>query len=151
MPRPSGPRVRVAAPSEQVLRRCGRSWARSDSRASAHRYCCSRSRNGIAVLNSEFVVTSQEARSYRQYIIVRNDRLEYPICLYRISETEYVALLMRCTHQGTELQAFGDHLQCPAHGSEFNNRGQVSQGPAENNLRTFRVTNGEEKLLIELK
>ena len=107
--------------------------------------------NGIAVLNSEFVVTSQEVRSYRQYIIVRNERLEYPICVYRISETEYVALLMKCTHQGTELQAFGDHLQCPAHGSEFNNRGQVSQGPAENNLRTFRVTNGEEKLLIELK
>ena len=107
--------------------------------------------NGITVLNSEFIVPKEQSLIYREYIIVRNESLEYPICVYRLSETEYVALLMKCTHQGTELQAFGDHLQCPAHGSEFSNKGLVAQGPAENNLRTFSVTKGEEKLLIELK
>lgn len=75
-----------------------------------------------------------------KYIVVHNDKLEYPICLYRFSETEYKALLMRCTHQGTELQVFGDRLQCPAHGSEFSNNGSVQNGPADTPLRTFNVT-----------
>ena len=58
---------------------------------------------------------------------------------------------MKCTHQGTELQAAGDHLHCSGHGSEFDNRGKVSQGPAEQQLRTFKVIVNEDKLLIELK
>lgn len=76
----------------------------------------------------------------KKYIIVENDKLEYPICVYRISENEYKALLMRCTHQGTELQAFGDRLQCPAHGSEFTNNGSVQNGPADEPLRSFNVS-----------
>ena len=36
---------------------------------------------------------------------------------------------MKCTHQGAELQASGDVLQCPAHGSEFNNQGTGNQWP----------------------
>ena len=47
---------------------------------------------------------------------------------------------MQCTHQGAELQASGDMLQCPAHGSEFNNKGTVTNGPADTDLRTFPVT-----------
>ena len=106
---------------------------------------------GISVLKTEFNISKDAAPSYRDYIIVRNEKLEYPICLYRLTETDYSAILMKCTHQGTELQAAGDHLHCPGHGSEFNNRGQVSHGPAENNLRTFNVRTEEEKLFIELK
>lgn len=107
--------------------------------------------NGLSVLQSEFVETTKTGTTLRDYIIVRNEKLEYPICLYRLNDQSYSALLMKCTHQGTELQAAGDHLHCPAHGSEFNNRGQVSQGPAENPLRTFRVMAEQGKLLIELK
>lgn len=106
--------------------------------------------NGISVAASEFKITDSTA-AYRQYIIVRNERLEVPICVYRFSDSEYTALLMKCTHQGTELQAAGDHLHCSAHGSEFDNRGKVSLGPAEQSLRTFNVITTEGKLLIELK
>jgi Rieske Fe-S protein len=87
----------------------------------------------------------------RPFIIVRNERLEFPIYLYRFSDDEYAALLMKCTHQGNELSAAGDHLYCSAHGSEFNNRGVVAQGPAEKNLRTFKVTSEGDKLLIDLR
>src|SRR5580658_2093622 len=59
---------------------------------------------------------------FRKYIVVQHEKLQYPICLYRFSDQQYSALLMRCTHQGTELQVFGDKLQCPAHGSEFNDK-----------------------------
>jgi Rieske Fe-S protein len=46
---------------------------------------------------------------------------------------------MKCTHQGTELEVYGDRLQCPAHGSEFTKYGIVQNGPAEEHLRIFPV------------
>ncbi|HWK04971.1 MAG TPA: Rieske (2Fe-2S) protein [Puia sp.] len=89
--------------------------------------------------------------SFRKYVVVQHEKLKYPVCVYRFSETAYTALLMRCTHQGAELQVFGARLQCPAHGSEFNNKGVVQTGPADTNLRTFPVTLFNNQLLISLK
>lgn len=89
--------------------------------------------------------------SFKRYVVVQNDQLKYPICVYRFNETQYTALLMRCTHQGAELQVFGDKLECPAHGSEFNNKGVVLNGPADTDLRTFPVTLQNNQLHISLK
>ena len=36
--------------------------------------------------------------------IVNNPQLKYPICVYRLGDGNYSALLMKCTHQGAELQ-----------------------------------------------
>jgi Rieske Fe-S protein len=88
---------------------------------------------------------------FKKYVIIQNDILKFPICVYRINENQYSALWMRCTHQGTELQVFGEKLQCPAHGSEFDNTGAVQSGPAELNLRTFKVSPVEKQLRISLK
>lgn len=88
--------------------------------------------------------------AYRKYVIAHNDKLEYPICIYRLSATDYVAILMKCTHQGTELQVFGDRLQCPAHGSEFSTSGAVKNGPAETVLRSFPIIVDSENLKINL-
>ena len=88
---------------------------------------------------------------FRKYIIVYNDLIKYPICVFRFNEREYTALWMRCTHQGNELRVFGDMLQCPAHGSEFDNRGDVKNGPAEVALRSFPVTIGKNQIRISLK
>ncbi|MGL5946635.1 MAG: ubiquinol-cytochrome c reductase iron-sulfur subunit, partial [Sediminibacterium sp.] len=90
-------------------------------------------------------------KHYKKYVVVQNDILQYPICVYRINENEYTALWMQCTHQGAELQVFGDKLQCPAHGSEFTNSGTVQGGPADRKLRTFPVTIEANKLKISLK
>ncbi|MET0638021.1 MAG: Rieske (2Fe-2S) protein [Chitinophagaceae bacterium] len=87
----------------------------------------------------------------KQFVIVRNEILQYPICVYRHSENDYSALWMRCTHQGAELQVFGEVLQCPAHGSEFSSRGDVRGGPADNQLRSFPVTIANGQLKISLK
>ncbi len=105
---------------------------------------------GIVLSPVEFLDPAQAGAYYRKFIIVRHDQLEYPICLYRLSETDYSALLMQCTHQGTELQAGGDKLHCPAHGSEYDQRGKVTQGPSEQNLRTFPVVADAKRILIRL-
>lgn len=107
--------------------------------------------NGISVLKSEFVYLKKDKPMTRSYLIVRNESLQFPIYVYRFSDELYSALFMKCSHQGNELQAAGDHLHCPAHGSEFNNKGLVVQGPAESNLRTFNVVSGPGKIFIDLR
>lgn len=92
----------------------------------------------------------QGKNNYRKYIIVQHDQLKYPVCVYRLGPDQYTALLMRCTHQGAELQVFGDKLECPAHGSQFNNRGTVLTGPADTNLRKFPVQIQQDQLHITL-
>jgi len=107
--------------------------------------------DGINVSKNDFAVKQKGGTAYSSFIIVRNEALQYPICIYRFNEDEYSALWMKCTHQGAELQASGDVLQCAAHGSEFNNRGMVRNGPAISNLRTFPVTVNQDQVFIDLR
>lgn len=100
-------------------------------------------------LNS-FEIIKKEKTSFRKYVIVQNKALQYPICVYRLSTSQYQAVLMKCTHQGTELQAYGDRLQCPAHGSEFTKDGDVQNGPADKALRKFPVQINQNLLRINL-
>lgn len=108
-------------------------------------------KDGLTVDANEFVTRQNGKTTYRSFIIVRNESLQFPICVYRFNDKEYSALWMRCTHQGTELQASGDHLHCTAHGSEFNNKGTVKNGPADRNLRNFPVTISNNQLFIDLR
>jgi len=98
----------------------------------------------------DFEITKKKEQGFRKYIIVRNDALQFPLGIYRFSETEFTALYLKCTHQGAELQVFGDKIQCPAHGSEFSNRGVVEGGPATEKLREFPVRIENKQLKISL-
>lgn len=107
--------------------------------------------DGLTIDADEFITKRNGKEVYRSYVIVRNESLQYPICVYRFGENEYDALWMRCTHQGTELQVSGDRLQCPAHGSEFTSRGQVANGPADKDLRSFDVSVSGKWIFIDLR
>lgn len=107
--------------------------------------------DGLKLTTEDFLIKDKGSTAYRSFVIVRNDALRYPICVYRFNETEYSALWMKCAHQGAELQASGEYLQCPAHGSEFNNKGEVTNGPASTNLRTFPVTVNDKEIFIDLR
>jgi Rieske Fe-S protein len=100
---------------------------------------------------TSFQSLKDNTTTYLKYVIVENDTLQFPICVYRMSESEYHALWMKCTHQGTELHVFGDRLQCPAHGSEFTTAGAVQNGPAAEPLRTFPITLNDSQIRISLR
>ena len=108
-------------------------------------------KDGLTIDANEFVTKQNGKTTYRSFIIVRNESLQFPICVYRFSDKDYSALWMRCTHQGTELQASGDYLHCTAHGSEFNNKGTVKTGPADRDLRNFPVSVSNNQLFIDLR
>ena len=96
-------------------------------------------KDGLFVDTNEFVTKQNGKTIYRSFIIVRNDALQYPVCVYRFSDNEYSALWMRCTHQGTELQASGDSFNA-LHMEVSLIIKAVKTGPADRSLRSFPVT-----------
>jgi Rieske Fe-S protein len=103
--------------------------------------------NGLRVKLSEF----ETKAGSRPYVIVRNDMLQYPICVYKLDSSSFTALWMKCTHQGAELQVAGEQLVCPAHGSEYDRFGKVTQAPAMADLRAFPVEIQGDELFIDLR
>lgn len=93
----------------------------------------------------------EQKNAFKKHIIVEHPLLNYPIVVYRLSANDYKALLMKCTHQGAELQIFGDVLECPAHGSEFDRLGHVLNGPADQNLHSFPTQIFNNQLKIKLQ
>lgn len=104
----------------------------------------------VVVNESEFEIVKKGVKSYRKYIILQNDQLKFPICLYK-NDSSYTAIFLECTHQGAELQVYGEKIVCPAHGSEFNNTGGVENGPAAEALRTFPTKLHDGRIIISLK
>lgn len=96
--------------------------------------------NKIRLPKSEF--------NERSYVLVRNDALPAPIYVAKEGE-QFFALLLLCTHKACEVAPYGNELHCPCHGSEFDNKGRVLQGPAEDDLKKFNVEIFDEYLLIK--
>jgi nitrite reductase/ring-hydroxylating ferredoxin subunit len=139
---------------KDFLKTCGFACLSGSLVASVLEGCAGSNIIAGTLSNSNLVVPTSafaDKNSFRSYIVTSHPDLKYPICVYRFTATEYTALYMRCTHQGAGLQVFGDRLECPAHGSQFSNTGQVKNGPADTNLRTFPVTVQNDQLLISLK
>jgi Rieske Fe-S protein len=105
--------------------------------------------NGLIINKDEFKV--DDKGSFNRFIVVRNENLLFPICIFRFSDLEYSAIWLKCAHQGAEVNVIGDMLQCPAHGSEYDNRGNVTNGPAISNLRTFPVEVKNTELFVDLR
>ena len=106
--------------------------------------------NRLQINKSDFVVLKNGKTNYRKYIVASLANSDYPIVVYRFSENDFSALLLRCTHQSFELNINGDLLTCSAHGSEFGNKGDVIKGPAEQKLKSFLVTSDATTLYIQL-
>ena len=108
--------------------------------SSAHTVMGSIENERIAILKSEFVFLKKEKQMIREWVVVQTPKLPKPIGLYRFDADQYAATYLECTHQQCEVEPEGNHLQCPCHGSEFSNTGVLQKGPAEADLKQFKVT-----------
>ena len=48
-------------------------------------------KDGLLVTKDDFKVKQKGGTAYSSFIIVRNDALQFPICVYRFSDEEYTA------------------------------------------------------------
>jgi len=65
---------------------------------------------------------------------------------------EFIALSSICTHQGCSVaySSEDNNLPCPCHGSVFSTTGSVIEGPAENPLRKYDLSQEGDILTITL-
>ena len=106
--------------------------------------------NNLVIKKSEFIEIKKDKKLTRNVVVAKYEKLGFPIAIFRLDENQYSAVYLECTHQGNEVQPQGDYLVCEGHGSEFDNKGKVTQGPAEKALRTFGVKTDEENIYISL-
>ncbi len=64
------------------------------------------------------------------------------VMVIRASSTQVLALSAICTHSGCSMNYLaGQHLlDCPCHGSQFDEQGRVVQGPARQSLKVYTAT-----------
>jgi nitrite reductase/ring-hydroxylating ferredoxin subunit len=82
-------------------------------------------------------------------VVASHPKLKQPIAVFH-TQQGYHAVLMRCTHKGVELRIVGERLECSAHGSLFDQRGAVLEGPASEPLRSFPVQERDGRIHISL-
>ncbi|WP_420583318.1 ubiquinol-cytochrome c reductase iron-sulfur subunit [Reichenbachiella sp.] len=99
-----------------------------------------------AVVDKSIKVAKSEFDE-RSAVVIKDDRLPAPIYLMK-NGASFSAVLMLCTHKECEVAPFGQELHCPCHGSEFTNTGKVITGPAEEDLKKFKVTTNEDFIFI---
>lgn len=139
---------------KEFIKTCGMACMSGAILASLMESCTGNKIITGTIENADLVVpvsSFQAGSSFKKYIIAQPEILKYPVCIYRFNENTYSAILMKCSHQGAQLEVYGDRLECSAHGSEFSDKGIVLVGPAENNLRTFPVSIHKNQLYISLK
>jgi len=106
--------------------------------------------NKLVVAKTEFWKVKNDKKVSRKFVLIKTDVSQFPICLYKLKEDEYVASLLRCTHRSCELNVGGGIYSCPCHGSEFSISGKVIEGPAIDDLKTYRTDSDNENIYIEL-
>ncbi len=74
----------------------------------------------------------------------------YDIAVHKEEDATYTAILMKCTHMDNQLNITGEGFQCSLHGSKFDKKGVVTQGPAESPLTTYATTVQDKTLLITI-
>ncbi len=107
--------------------------------------------NKITVPKSEFIFFKKDKQMTHQWVLVKTEKLHFPIGVYCFDENKYAASYLECRHQQCEVEPEGDHLQCPCHGSEYSNTGKLQKGPAETDLKTFTVETDHDNLYILLQ
>jgi Rieske Fe-S protein len=142
---------------KQFLHQCGAACTGGILLAAWVQSCSTQKSLPVLYKNSQLIVPIASfytehngAKKWKRSVIIRHEKTAFPIVVFRHKETDYKAILLRCTHQGNELNVYGDIITCSAHGSEFGLSGEVLQGPAESKLQAFKVTADDLNIYIHI-
>lgn len=82
--------------------------------------------------------------------IIRPSDLDYDVFVHELENGEFIALILKCTHQDWNLAANPKGFNCSLHGSAFDINGKVVQGPATKSLKRLNYFKDNNQLIISL-
>lgn len=82
---------------------------------------------------------------------------EYRVFVVRDGNGAFYAISAICTHLGCNVKWIDSNIgndssvaiACPCHGSKFNRKGEVIEGPAPKGLQRFRVKLSDDNLIVD--
>lgn len=96
--------------------------------------------NKLVVDKSLFLANSIVTIAYNQH----------GIGITKLDDNTFAASLLTCTHQGCAVSVEENGFICPCHGARFDNVGQVTKGPAEENLTRFITSTDQQFVYVHL-
>jgi Rieske Fe-S protein len=86
----------------------------------------------------------------KEFLITRIRGEEYDLAIMKKNNGQFDAFQLRCTHADTALIYSGASFTCSMHGSIFDKNGNVTKGPAEQKLRSYRTEINKDTLIVYL-
>ena len=101
------------------------------------------------VMEKNKIVVPVSSFAGKDIKIIRAKNLDYDIALRKMKDGSFTALLLRCTHASNPLKYTGSEFFCSLHGSTFDLKGIVIEGPAVHSLRKYEtVVTGNNIVII---
>jgi len=103
-----------------------------------------------ATVTGRKIIIPLTAFSEFSSLIVRAKGEPFDVIVLKNNEGVYDAFELRCTHADTSITYTGRDFICHLHGSVYSRNGQVTKGPAEENLRSFKIELSANEIVVLL-
>lgn len=97
--------------------------------------------------NNQLIVPKSRFSDIKAITIGHGDKA---IGLVKLNNDNFAASLLTCTHRGCEVAISDNGYVCPCHGARFNQLGEVTKGPANENLITYITSTDKQFVYIHL-
>jgi Rieske Fe-S protein len=94
----------------------------------------------VSVVNKVISIDAALCNELQKVLVLRTDDLEYDVLLYYVSNANYSAVLLKCTHYDNPVFVNNKEVFCPSHGSKFDYTGKVLTEPATQSLKAFKTS-----------
>ncbi|MFQ5676747.1 MAG: ubiquinol-cytochrome c reductase iron-sulfur subunit [bacterium] len=83
-------------------------------------------------------------------VIVKTSPQTGSIILRNLPDVGIIAVSSVCSHRGCEVRPMPRSSRCPCHGSEYDELGEVLEGPASRPLQRYEIEETSESLIIKV-
>jgi cytochrome b6-f complex iron-sulfur subunit len=83
-------------------------------------------------------------------VIFELQDLPKPILLINVDGKKFNALSAMCTHMGCTVSLSKNFILCPCHGSTYNLEGKVLRGPAQKDLKNYKLKKNNGRVEINI-
>lgn len=105
----------------------------------------------VAVVNKRINIDATLCNELQKVLVLRTDDLEYDVLLYYVSNANYSAVLLKCTHYDNPVFVNNKEVFCPSHGSKFDYTGKVLTEPATQSLKAFKTSLVNNTISIDIQ
>jgi cytochrome b6-f complex iron-sulfur subunit len=99
-------------------------------------------------IENKTIAVEKSSFTDKSYVAIDVEKFPAPVLIHKNENGEYSAVLAECTHRKCTVKPEGAELKCPCHGSRFTFKGKVLEGPADTDLKKFKISTDDAKIYL---